>query len=260
MYQTNPDVTRNVEILVRENQRLKRRISALEAQNRLMSAGRSARFPVEFRSQFGEDALLWELFGGRLDGYFIEVGAFDGYDCSVSYAFEAMGWNGLLIEAIPERFEECRKRRPHSRIVHSALSCRGARGTATFTVTEDQFGGMLSYLDPASDHARAVSAKSRRTVEVPLTTMNDVLGDHQGEIDFAVIDVEGSELLLLDGFDLEKYRPKVLLIEDNSRGKDPDLTSHMTRLPYTLMGILEVNRIYVRNDLEGEMKQRMKGG
>ena len=57
---------------------------------------------LEFRSQFGEDALLWDFFAGQLDGFFIEVGAFDGYNYSVSYAFECIGWDGLLIEAHPD--------------------------------------------------------------------------------------------------------------------------------------------------------------
>jgi len=38
-----------------------------------------------------------------------------------------------------------------------------------------------------------------------------------------VIDVEGGELEVLDGFDLQIQRPRVLIIEDNSMGRDPAL-------------------------------------
>src|SRR5262245_62505332 len=58
---------------------LRRRITAMQAEARLALTGRRPRFPVEFRSQFGEDLFFWELFGGKLDGFFIEVGAYDGY-------------------------------------------------------------------------------------------------------------------------------------------------------------------------------------
>src|SRR3954467_449899 len=82
--------------------RLKRRVSCLEATMKLLSLGRKPALPtLEFRSQFGEDSMLWALFAGQLDGFFIEVGAFDGYDCSVTYALEAIGWKGLLVEPIP---------------------------------------------------------------------------------------------------------------------------------------------------------------
>jgi len=246
----DPNATsRKMAALHQDAQKMKRRVSAIEATMRLAALNRPPVFPIEFRSQFGEDALLWELFAGQVDGFFIEVGAFDGYDCSVSYAFEAMGWKGLLVEAIPERFEQCRARRPHSRCVHAALSCRGSSGTTTFTVTDDAFGGMLSFMDPHSEHARTAVAKSRREVTVPLTTMDDILKDHQGEIDFAVIDVEGSELMLLDGFNVEKYRPKVLLIEDNTQGRDADLTRYLERSGYQQLGMLEVNRVCIRQDL-----------
>jgi FkbM family methyltransferase len=218
--------------------------------------------PVEFRSQFGEDALLWDFFAGQLQGFFIEVGAFDGYKFSVSYAFESIGWDGLLIEAIPERHAQCVQRRPHSRVAHAALSCRGSSGTTEFTVTDDFHGGMLSYLNPDPAHVEAPGLKSapRRKVQVPLTTMNDLLGDREGEIDFAVIDVEGGELLLLDGFDLEKYRPKLLLVEDNTiidRGGDPQLARLMEQSGYKEKARLEMNRLFVRADLVPEWTQRV---
>ena len=75
-------------------QRLKKSVYRLEAIEAVQSAGRKPVYPIEFRSQFGEDALLWELFRGQLDGFFIEVGAFDGYSFAVTYALECLGWKG----------------------------------------------------------------------------------------------------------------------------------------------------------------------
>lgn len=244
-----------------ESQRLRRRLSALEAQEHLRRAGRPARMPVEFRSQYGEDALLWDFFAGQLSGFFIEVGAFDGYTYSVSYAFECIGWNGLLVEAIPERFAECAKRRPHSRVVHAALSRRGSSGVAEFTITEDHFGGMCSYLHPVQEHVESdvVKTAGRRTVRVPLTTMNDLLTDHKGDIDFASIDVEGAELLLLDGFDLERHKPKLVLIEDIKVGAgdgNPLLLKVMQQRGYQEVARLAVNRLFARSELAPEWYRR----
>jgi FkbM family methyltransferase len=237
--------------------KLKRNLYRLEAIEKLAAMGRKPAYPVEFRSQFGEDAIIWELLDGQLDGFFIEVGAFDGYNYSVTYALECLGWKGLLIEAIPDRFEQCRQRRTHSRVVHSALASKHG-GEATFSVTEDAFGGMLSYLDPTSSHAKTVSYAKKKSVTVPLTTMNELLKDHQGEIDVAVIDVEGGEVPLLAGFDLHKYKPKVLLIEDNERGADPALANYMSMMPYVQVAWLEVNRVYVRADLAPALAQRLR--
>lgn len=75
------------------------------------------RLPMQLQSQFGEDAFLMDLFDGRTEGFFIEAGAFDGRRLSATYVLEALGWTGLLVEPMPDRFEQCRAARPGSRVV-----------------------------------------------------------------------------------------------------------------------------------------------
>ncbi len=236
------------------------KIAALEAAEALRETGRKPRMPLEFRAQIGEDVLIWDMLGRQTEGFFIEVGAFDGYSFSVTYALEAIGWSGLLVEAIPERAAECRKRRPGSRVEHAAISRPGAGSTATFHVAADELGGMRSFL-----HTTAVNISSmdeagvqRRPVTVPLTTMNDLLKSHSGPIDAAVIDVEGGEVALLEGFDLKKYRPRLMLIEDAMMGRDPALAKYMSTQPYTQVGWLEFNRIYVHNEAKDIMQRNRR--
>jgi hypothetical protein len=78
--------------------------------------------------------MLWELFGGASEGFFIEAGAFDGYHYSVTYPFEAVGWNGLLVEAAPEPAERCARLRRYSKVHHNVLARRGAGGEVGVTV------------------------------------------------------------------------------------------------------------------------------
>jgi FkbM family methyltransferase len=228
---------------------LRRRVYRSEAIEKLRGLGREPQLPMAFRSQFGEDLWLYDLFGGKTDGFFIEVGAFDGHTLSVSYAFEALGWTGLLVEPIPERAEQARARRPHSRVVNAALSCVGSAGTATFTYAPTH--ETLSYLVATPEHKETVrrgEAGAERQITVPLTTMNDVLGDHKGEIDFAVIDVEGGEISLLNGFDLEKYRPRVLMIEDGLYKPTSPLLNYMGKFDYVPAAHVWINRVFIRND------------
>lgn len=229
------------------------RVCELEAREKLREQGRQARRRVEFRSQFGEDAWIWKVLDRQTSGFFIEVGAFDGYHYSVSYGLEAMGWSGLLIEALPGPFEKCRARRTDSRVVHAALSRPGAPVTMEFTAVSDQYGGMLSYLDAsgssplAAEHARMIEQSKVATekVRVPVTTMDALLEAHKGPIDAAAIDVEGGELDLLAGFDLKKWKPRVLVLEDNSGNPDSPLGKYMSTQPYLFAGWVGVNRTYV---------------
>lgn len=243
----------------------RRRVARLEAELALKAAGREARRPVEFRSQFGEDSLLWSLFGGKLEGFFIEVGAFDGYRYSTTYALEAVGWNGLLIEAIPERCADCAARRTGSRVVNAALGKKGSTGTATFTVVDDDHGGMLSFHTTDPRHLEDLRRGQflRRSVTVPLTTMDALLESHPGGppvVDAATIDVEGGEADLLDGFDLARWKPKVLLIEDNGRGAASpgrEVVQKVVRSGYTHAGWFFVNGLFIHN-AETELLQRAK--
>jgi FkbM family methyltransferase len=224
----------------------------------LRSLGRSPRLPIEFRSQFGEDILLYNLFEGKTEGFFIEVGAYDGYTYAVTYAFECLGWTGLLVEPIPERFEACRARRPGSRVVHAALSKKGSSGTATFShiVSSKKNYEASSFLPGSVSGKRYMRPPKTDTISltVPLTTMNDLLaaspppGVPLGGVDFIVLDVEGGELNLLDGFDLDAYRPKAILIEDQAMGRDTTVLDYLTARGYEHVTWLSYNRLLVRKD------------
>lgn len=241
--------------------RLRRSVSAMEARDQLAAAGRVPTLPIDFRSQFGEDVAAWDLLGKPLDGFFIEVGAFDGVTYSTSYALEAIGWKGLLVEPIPARAEACRRNRPNARVVHAALAGPTAPKELTFTVVEDSYGGMLSYAESLSQghHVEQVRAAGERQskVRVPVTTLDALLSGHTGSIDLVSIDVEGAELALLEGFDLARWKPRVMMIEDSTFGQNPALDRLLARHPYTLAGWVESSRVCVRSD-ERDLLERAR--
>jgi FkbM family methyltransferase len=237
----------------------RRRAAAREAEARLAELGRSPRFPVRFCSRHGEDLLLWELFRGRGGGFFVEAGAFDGYTHSNTYALEAAGWEGLLVEPIPERAEAARKRRPGSRVVNAALAGRDAGPTIALTRFE---GGSVA--DELGSHAAGLGGRrmfgrlrgSRaQTIDVPTARLDELLADRDPErapIDVVILDVEGAEMAVLDGFDLDRFRPHVLLIEDQQgrwgRRAGPSLPDRLAPHGYAQAGWVGSNRLFVRED------------
>jgi hypothetical protein len=60
--------------------------------------------------------------------------------------------------------------------------------------------------------------------------------------------VEGHELDLLDGFDLNRFRPRVVLLEDAANFRDSTIVGHMQRFGYVNVGYVWVNRAFVRTD------------
>lgn len=204
-----------------------------EAVARWQAAGgeSSDRHRPEARSQNGEDALLWDLLGDRERGFFVEAGAYDGYTFSVSYLFEGAGWDGLLVEALADRAAECAQRRASSKVVNAALSAPGSAPTATFARdAEIEWNSALAAADQAGE-----------TVEVK--TLDAVLEGHAGAIDFVVLDLEGHELPALEGFDLNRWQPHVVLVENNA---DDGVRELLERHGYAYVAPFAQNDLFIR--------------
>ncbi len=53
-------------------------------------------------------------------------------------------------------------------------------------------------------------------IKIKVVTLDSILEENNvQEIDFLSIDVEGTEIDVLKGFDVNRYRPKLILIEDS---------------------------------------------
>ena len=66
---------------------------------------------MKSQSQYGQEDYILELFENKKDGFFVEVGAYDGVTFSNTLLLEKLGWRGLLIEGNLGKLEECRKNR-----------------------------------------------------------------------------------------------------------------------------------------------------
>lgn len=203
-----------------------------------------------YHAQFGEDCLLHQrFFPGQAAGTCVEVGAGDGERYSNTLFFEGLGWRCLLIEANPEAVELCRARRSGATVVHAAAVEPARVGTATFTVAEDCPDLSSLRLDAHGTGAlqRYFGRVARREVEVPARTLDEILGGWGcTRIDFITIDVEGHELGVLRGFDLRRWRPRVVIVERNGRWPQWRVLARLLRAGYRRAHTTGVNDWYVR--------------
>lgn len=188
----------------------------------------------QYYSQNGEDYLLSRFFRFKQTGFYVEVGAFDGVHLSNTFSFEQQGWSGICIEPNPDYFSQCQKARPRSTCIHAACTSEPSVNSIAFYQEEL---GLLSGTTCDRDYDIQTRYKNRglefngfTKIQVPATTLNHLLKSYLAQntkIDFISIDVEGAEIEVLKGLDLEQFKPQVLVIEANSEESKQQLNHYL---------------------------------
>lgn len=168
-----------------------------------------------------EDVLLWRAFKDVRGGAYVDVGACDPTEGSVTRWFYDQGWAGVNIEPIPElhaRLERDRRRDINIRAVAGS-----AAGRATLRVVQRNLGYSSLHTDAALPDDLAEDVQS---IEVEVVTLDSVL-EHldRPALHFLKIDVEGAEAEVLRGCDLRRHRPWILVVEATAPGTQTDVSA-----------------------------------
>ena len=156
-----------------------------------------------------EDVILWRALGDVERGFYVDVGAADPEGDSVTNAFYERGWSGINIEPVDEFFHRLAQARPRDTNVHAAV---GAEARLAILYTFADTG--LSTLDPATAERHQAAGRQACETLVPVLTLKAIL-EHCAPpaIHFLKIDVEGAEVAVLKGLDLNATRPWVIIVE-----------------------------------------------
>jgi FkbM family methyltransferase len=163
-----------------------------------------------------EQELIQEFFNEQQPAFFVDVGAADPEFGSQSWHLEQAGWSGVLVEPRPDMAEKLRRDR---RVPVYEVACSSPNNVGR-SMTLHLRGGYSSL----SGNLVVAGLKPQGIVNVSIRTLDDLLTESKAPapIDFVSIDVEGHEIEVLDGFDLDNWRPRLILIEDHV----PDLRLH----------------------------------
>jgi FkbM family methyltransferase len=185
-----------------------------------------------------ETELVWQFFGGRNHGFFLDVGANEPHKRSQTWILEERGWRGILIEPQAHLCERLREARPHSRVFQIACGPPGAPPQMPLYTAERpaQSGLVKNLVD--------VNIAYVGTEMVKVMMLDAVLAEAGNPgIDFMTMDVEGTQFDVLRGFNLQRHQPKLLLMEDHLH----DLKAHryLARAGYRLAKRTGLNNWYV---------------
>lgn len=198
------------------------------------------------------DLYILEIFKKKIpktNEFFVDVGANDGITGSNSLLLEENGWKGLLVEANAEHKEQLNKIRKSpvewcavsnlDKVIFNSVEGPGnLHGLSRITSDE-------KFLNHVKAHGGEV-----KTTEVKAKTLDKIFAENNvpADLAFLSVDVEGHELTVFKTLDFKKYRPKLIVTEDNSKGRDRTVGNFLKSKGYYLIKRVGVNEFYVPDE------------
>lgn len=213
----------------------------------------------KYYGQWETDRIIEQYFEKGYKGCCIEVGAADGIKGSNTKFFEDQGWEVLCIEP-NYLFKESLKARKN--VLFYAVSDKNTEGyLKVFKVGDKSIMSSISSLNPddrlVEDHSHII--KDTFKIKVPVRTLPAILETlpivlkkesiiFEGQLffDFISIDTEGTELDVLKGWDFDKYKVHLFVVENNY--DDSIIVDFMKSKNYVRDQRYKINDFYVREN------------
>lgn len=194
-----------------------------------------------------EDVMLNRIFRGKKQGFYIDIGAFHPFFKSTTNAFYQAGWNGINIDVSQVNISNFEHYRDRDINICAAIGKDGAE--KEFFIVEGTTRSTSLPELAVKYKAEKMPGSFKKVKTVSLTALCEL--NKVQEIDYISIDVEGSEKDVLESFDLEKFRPKVIVIEATyPETQNPSWHSwemHLTESGYSCAYFDGLNRFYVHS-------------
>ena len=157
-------------------------------------------------SHWGVDLILNDIFKNKKKGFYIDVGCHHPIINNHTYLLHKRGWNGINIDLDFNSIDMFNFFRSNDLNKQVAL---------TDNVGETEF---FFYHNRAAKNtiSKKFGYDAKLIKKIKTSTLDKIINEanlSEIEIDFLSIDVEGNELNVLKGFNLKKFKPKIILLE-----------------------------------------------
>lgn len=161
--------------------------------------------PLLHFGEFGEDIFINRIFNNKKSGKYVDVGCYHPFKGSLTVKLYEKNWNGInldLSKTSIDLFKIARKR------------------DINLNIAVSNFDGETSYYEnsPINQQNSLTKINNEQTeIRIKCNTLNSILKQNLVEsFDYLNIDVEGSELAVIEGIDLIKYQPSLITVENNN--------------------------------------------
>nr|WP_256474459.1 FkbM family methyltransferase [Mucilaginibacter aurantiaciroseus] len=154
---------------------------------------------------------------------------------SNTYALYILGWRGINIDAMPGSMIEFKKIRPLDINLEIPVSIK-SQTLPFYIMNEPALNTFLKELAIERDQEDAYNIEKVVDIKTqPLYSILDKYLPHDTHIDFFTIDAEGFDFEILQSNNWDKYKPDVILVENDLNFQDfinSDLYKFMQNLGY----------------------------
>tara|TARA_Y100000310_G_scaffold236127_1_gene239289 strand:+ start:407 stop:1039 length:633 start_codon:yes stop_codon:yes gene_type:complete len=192
--------------------------------------------------QLGQDAWILEKTNYKKNGFFVEIGAYDGKNLSNTYVLEKeYNWSGICAECNPETIPQLINNRSCA-IETRALMHRNNLNVPFYSHPDPTLS--MVFLHESYEQGSTKEIVHAQHI-VKTVTINKMLEEHDAptDIDYISIDTEGTELFITTVFDFAKYNVKYWTIEINNEE------------PYYTDALNYIRRFFYYHGYESEMRQ-----
>jgi len=209
-------------------------------------------------SQGGIDLLLNHIFKNKKNGFYIDIGCNHPVKNNNTYLFYKKGWSGINIDLDKKSIDLFKLFRPNDKNINCAVSSSNLEQNLFFYHDKSPINTIS---DLAANYQNANVKEIRKIKTQTLNSILDNLNLKNKQIDIVSIDVEGHEMEVIKGFNLQKYKPHVVVVEylDLSAKKleiknlninnvlKSEIYNYMVFQNYTLVNWLHSDLVFVNN-------------
>lgn len=196
-----------------------------------------------FHSQENQDKYLeTNIFKGFKNGFFVDVGAYDGIHINNTLYFEEMNnWNGINVEPNKRVYDALVINRPKNINLNCAVFNQD--GEADFFLNTG-YTEMLSGIKTTFDSRHVsrlekennIHGSTTESVNIVTKRLETIFDEHQiSHVHYLSIDVEGAEFEVIQSINFDKVFIDVIAFENNYNDKSIPILKYLEERDYVVI-------------------------
>lgn len=180
-------------------------------------------------SQGPEEWIIRDFFQDKRNGTFVDVGAADYKVASNTFFLETqLGWSGIAIDAQEQYRAGYLAYRPRTKFFTFFVADR-SNEQARLYLSSNKFWAS------SSEEFAGRNNPIEGSIEVPTITLDDLLTSlKMNTFDLLSMDIELAEPKALAGFDIDRFKPALVVVESHAEVR-PQLVDYFTTHGYVIV-------------------------